>query len=156
MIGLYLHPPIPENQMVNCSDDKELAEEEGIISVPTGNLRKTTNERTLVIKQAMRRRGLPLPADIPKTTEELPAESDVDLRSAPLMVPHHRSSSSSGLPVSGRFPPIAVVSRGYKNLFGSPHPDTLDKYKQINADLYRTDHDGAIRGTADGRNILVD
>jgi competence protein ComEC len=118
---------------------------------------KGTNDRALVMKLSMGKRSFLFPSDISKISEDALAESGLDLRSDVLIVPHHGSRFSSSLAFVRKVAPrVAIVSCGYKNVFGIPHPETLERYRQMNVDLYRTDLDGAIRSTTDGRNIIVD
>lgn len=77
--------------------------------------------------------------------EDLVASSDGQLASAVLKVPHHGSHTSS----SARFldavaPEFAIVSAGFENRFGFPHPDVLRRYDARNCTLARTDLDGAV------------
>jgi competence protein ComEC len=79
-----------------------------------------------------------------------------DLPSLALKVPHHGSKSSS----TARFlaasrPRLALVSAGYRNRFGHPHPDVLARYRAVRALVYRTDRDGCITLTTDGRRAWV-
>ncbi len=66
-------------------------------------------------------------------------------------VPHHgsRTSSSAGFLAKLR-PQIALISVGAGNLFGHPAPDVLARYREIGADIFRTDQDGAIVLETDG------
>jgi competence protein ComEC len=77
--------------------------------------------------------------------EDLVASSDGQLASAVLKVPHHGSQTSS----SARFldavaPQFAIVSAGFENRFGFPHPEVLRRYDARDCTLARTDLDGAV------------
>ncbi len=62
-----------------------------------------------------------------------------------LKVPHHGSRySSSNLFLEKFKPQIAVIEVG-ENSYGHPHPDTLERLKNIGAQIFRTDLDGTIR-----------
>jgi len=62
-----------------------------------------------------------------------------------LKVPHHGSRySSSALFLEEFKPQIAVIEVG-ENSYGHPHPDTLERLKNIGAQIFRTDLDGTIR-----------
>jgi competence protein ComEC len=52
-------------------------------------------------------------------------------------------------------PEIVVISVGRGNLYGLPHPDILERYRECGAKIYRTDLDGAIEISSDGRHISV-
>jgi competence protein ComEC len=73
-----------------------------------------------------------------------------------LKVPHHGSltSSSRGF-VSSLQPRIAVVSAGRGNIFGHPAPAVLGRYREIGADVFRTDRDGAVTIETDGHSLSV-
>jgi competence protein ComEC len=73
-----------------------------------------------------------------------------------LKVAHHGSHTSS----SERFldatrPRIALLSVGARNHFGHPSPDVLRRYALHRTDVYRTDQDGAITVSTDGRRVWV-
>lgn len=61
-----------------------------------------------------------------------------------LVVPHHggRGSSSPGF-VAAVAPRDAVFSAGYRNTFGHPRADVLERYAGNRQ--WRTDRDGAVR-----------
>ena len=62
-----------------------------------------------------------------------------------LILPHHgsRTSSTPGF-VAAVNPDIALVAVGYRNRFGHPKDDVLERYRAIGSRIYRTDYDGAL------------
>lgn len=61
-----------------------------------------------------------------------------------LKVPHHGSRHSSSLQFLEKFKPrIAVIEVG-DNSYNQPHPDTLQRLKDIGAKIFRTDLNGTI------------
>ncbi|HWR42773.1 DNA internalization-related competence protein ComEC/Rec2 [Sporomusa sp.] len=74
-----------------------------------------------------------------------------------LKVGHHGSKTSSTAPfLQAISPRFAVISVGYGNRFGHPHPETLKRLAEIKTLIYRTDRQGAIVFKSDGKNIEVD
>jgi competence protein ComEC len=41
-------------------------------------------------------------------------------------------------------PRAVVFAVGYRNRFKHPHPDVVERYRDIGSDVYRTDADGAV------------
>ena len=117
-------------------------------------LRLQDNDESLVLSLALAGRRVLFPGDIEALGEDAVVTSaGSQLASAVLKVPHHGSHTSS----SARFldavaPRFAVISAGYQNRFGFPHPDVLQRYAARHCVLARTDLDGAvtIRMTPDG------
>ena len=74
-----------------------------------------------------------------------------------LKVGHHGSRTSSTEPfLQAAVPAYAVISAGYGNRFGHPHPETLQRLKAIKSWIFRTDQQGAIVFRTDGSNMKVD
>jgi competence protein ComEC len=68
-----------------------------------------------------------------------------ELDSTILLVPHHGSrTSSSKAFVQAVAPTISIVSCGWRNRFGFPHPDVLARYEAIGSRIFRTDINGAV------------
>jgi len=65
------------------------------------------------------------------------------LKSSAVKVPHHGSKSSlDEIFLHYVSPETAVISAGKKNMFGHPHPETLEAYSRCA--VFRTDRDGAV------------
>jgi len=78
---------------------------------------------------------------------------DIDL----IKVPHHGSNTSSSLELLQKLrPKIAVVSVGRNNMFGHPHDEVIERYRENNISLYRTDESGLIRVYIGKDGFLMD
>ena len=87
-----------------------------------------------------------IPGDISAYVErrlvrDYPEISGVDV----LIVPHHGSkTSSSEVFLEKVQPKIAVVSAGYRNQFRHPHPQVVERYTRVGAEILNTGDVGAI------------
>jgi competence protein ComEC len=80
-----------------------------------------------------------------------------DLSAVLLKVPHHGSSPSNPLSfLEAVRPRAAVISCGYENPFGFPGKKSLEGLRAVGADVFRTDLDGAVTVTTDGRYIEIE
>jgi competence protein ComEC len=104
------------------------------------------NDQSLVLSLGFGRTHVLFTGDIEAPGEEdLVASSDGQLASAVLKVPHHGSqTSSSARLLDAVAPEFAIVSAGFENRFGFPHPDVLRRYDARDCTLARTDLDGAV------------
>ena len=66
-------------------------------------------------------------------------------RSDVLLVPHHGSRTSSSEEfIAAVAPRWAVVPAGYRNRFGHPAREVLERYSRAGVGILRTDVDGAV------------
>jgi len=100
-----------------------------------------------------------IPGDISAYVErqlirDYPEIKDVDV----LLVPHHGSKTSSSEDfVEQVNPAIAIISAGYKNQFGHPHSDVLERYKKRGIRVLNTADVGAIKmqWSNSGNEVLI-
>ena len=115
-----------------------------------------TNNLSVVTKLTYGAVGILLPADISEPTEDRLIHQGVKINSDVLFVPHHGGlTSSTESFLDNVRPRIAIVSCGKDNIFRLPHPDVLDRYHTRKIKVLRTDRDGAVTVTTDGRDLRI-
>jgi competence protein ComEC len=99
-----------------------------------------------------------LAADIEKESESrLLKQQGGKLPATLLLVPHHGSKTSSVQPfVDAVQPRYAVFAAGYRNRFGHPREEVVERYRAAGSELLRSDEDGAIIINMDGQNFTVE
>jgi competence protein ComEC len=116
------------------------------------------NDRGCVLRISAGDRHILLTADIEQQTEQRLLKLHADrLPATLLVVPHHGSKSSSGYEfVSAVLPDYAVFTVGYRNRFGHPKEEVLQRYADSGAELLRSDEDGAILVEMDAQGLQVE
>jgi competence protein ComEC len=112
------------------------------------------NDLSCVLRIAAAGGAMLLTGDIERTAEKALLSSAV--RSDVLLVPHHGSRTSSTPEfIAAVAPRWAVVAAGYRNRFGHPNGEVLERYRSAGAQIARTDLQGSIsiRLTADGVGV---
>ena len=79
-----------------------------------------------------------------------------DVKCDVLKLGHHGSSTST----SDRFleaanPQYAVISCGVDNDYGHPHKETMNKLENFKIETYRTDVQGTILASTDGKTVSI-
>jgi competence protein ComEC len=115
-----------------------------------------SNDHSLVLRLSYDQVSFLLPGDISIDSEEMILGSSGEIKSQVLKSPHHGSISSSTEAFLNRVSPeIVVISVGENNPYGFPNHEILERYKKIGAKVYRTDIQGAVEISSDGRTIFV-
>jgi competence protein ComEC len=114
------------------------------------------NDSSLVIKIALGRTEFLLTGDVGAATERELLGAGLDLGSAVLKAGHHGSASSTSAAfLTAVWPKAVLVSVGEGNTYGFPSPEVLGRCRNAEAEVFRTDIDGAVEISADGRRLLV-
>lgn len=105
------------------------------------------NDRSLVLRLCHAGTSFLFPGDIERGVEARLAERFGErLQSDVLLAPHHGSSTSSTQAFLDQVRPTwCVISAGYGNRFGFPHPDVVNRLQKAGVLIARTDHHGAVR-----------
>lgn len=118
---------------------------------------RRTNDFSCVLKVTAAGRAMLLTSDIEARSEaELLARHGDRLRADVTTVPHHGSRTSSTpefvAAVGAR---TAIFPVGYRNRFGHPKEDVVERYRAAGAELRRTDAEGALTVRLESQGIAV-
>jgi competence protein ComEC len=114
------------------------------------------NNNSLVLRIAFGDHSLLFTGDIEKEAESRLLRDDKRLGAQVLKVPHHGSKTSSTYYfVKEVSPQYAVFPLGYKNIFHFPSKRVVERYEGLGCQVLRTDLDGAITVTSDGKQLQI-
>jgi len=114
------------------------------------------NNNSLVLRMAFGDHTFLFTGDIEGEAEMRLLNAGKDLRAQVLKVPHHGSKTSSTYSfVKEVSPRYAVFPLGYKNIFHFPSKKVVSRYESHGCQILRTDLDGAITVTSDGKKLQV-
>ena len=116
------------------------------------------NDRGCVLRISTGQNSVLLSADIEKKSERRLLELHADkLNATMLIVPHHGSKTSSTPEfVAAVNPRYAVFTSGYRNSFGHPKAEVIERYRAVGSELLRSDEDGAILVEMDAQNFSLE
>ena len=120
--------------------------------------KKHNNDRSCVLRIGVGKHSILLAGDIERDSEARLLGLHVNkLKASLLVAPHHGSkSSSSDEFVAAVSPGYAVFTAGYRNRFGHPREEVLQRYVGRGAELLRSDEDGAILVETNGESLQVE
>ncbi len=118
---------------------------------------RSSNNDSLVLQIEYGNRKILMLADIESKAEpSLLHEAREALQADVVKVAHHgsRTSSTAGL-VTAVHPKVAVISVGEQSMFGHPHPEVVERWRNVGADVLTTGQSGTITVTTDGVGLEV-
>lgn len=115
------------------------------------------NNNSLVFKVIYKDFSMLFPGDVLLHREEsLTAGESFELHSDIMLSPHHGSSTSSGKFFLDKVRPKSVIiSCGRHNRYNFPHDEVLKRYNEKGIGIFRTDTDGAVFISSDGKNYNI-
>jgi competence protein ComEC len=120
---------------------------------------KTTdniNNFSLVVRLVYGENSFLLTGDMEVEAERELLASGADIRAQILKVGHHGSDTASSQEFLDKISPqYAVIEVGKDNKFGLPSLRTIKRLERIGAEVMRTDENGTIVFTSDGKSLLL-
>lgn len=127
-----------------------------VIISPNASSYESLNDYSIGIKLTYESNSFLLAGDAQTVSEAEMLENGIDLSADVLKLSHHGSSTSSTVNFLDEVDPkYAVISVGKGNKYEHPHSATMRAMKERAIKLYRTDKQGSIVFTTDGKNITV-
>jgi len=103
------------------------------------------NNQSCVLRVAAGGSSMLVTGDIERAAEERLIRTHAASGADVLLVPHHGSRTSSSEEfIAAVAPRWAIVPAGYRNRFGHPAREVLERYSRAGVALLRTDLDGAV------------
>lgn len=123
---------------------------------PNGEVARSANNDSVVLRVVFGGTPILFTGDIEKGAEESLVDSDLELKSDVVKVPHHGSrSSSTDLFVNAVHAKVAIISVGRRSLFGHPHKEVVERWKAVGANVITTGERGTVSIASDGTNLDV-
>lgn len=119
-----------------------------IISPQIGN-NSSENDSSCVLQVQTQQGTVLLTGDIEAAAESWLVQAYRDKLKADVLVAPHHGSQTSSTPafLKAVKPSILLIPAGYRNQFGHPHPEVLQRYRDLHLKWFNTAEDGAIQLT---------
>lgn len=123
-----------------------------IIGVNAGS---DTNNKSIVLKIKYGDTAFLFAGDAERDAEQAILKSSKDVSATVLKVGHHGSDTSTTYPfLRAIMPEYAVISVGNNN-YGHPNENTLSRLRDADVEVFRTDLQGDIFLTSDGKIVTI-
>jgi competence protein ComEC len=118
---------------------------------------EVSDQDSLVMRVKYGRRSILFTGDMEPRVERQLVETGELYKIDVLKVPHHGSRTSTGEALLEQLRPAwGVISVGYANSYGHPHPQLLKRLEDVRVTPWRTDQWGAITILTDGNRMVMD
>lgn len=116
---------------------------------------RNPNDVSVVLKLVYGRTSFLFTGDVEKAGEREMQENFATFLDADVLkVGHHGSGTSSSLPFLREVTPqMAIISVGRFNKFNHPSNDVLDRLRELDVEVLRTDEEGAVVLESDGNRV---
>lgn len=117
---------------------------------------ETNNDTSVVLQLQYKQISFLFTGDLEQQGEKMLQEQFPTLKVNIIKCGHHGSKYSTNEAfLSTLQPQISIVSVGPHNLYQHPHKETLNRLKERDIDIYRTDLEGAVTIESDGNEINI-
>lgn len=123
------------------------------VMAPDG-ISQNSNDNSVVIRLVNGNNSFMFMGDAEETSEQDMISTGMNLDCDVLSLGHHGSASSTSWDLlEASTPSWAVISCGQDNSYGHPAASTMEKLRDMNIPVYRTDDQGTIIALSDGDTI---
>ena len=123
------------------------------VMAPDG-ISQNSNDNSVVIRLVNGNDSFMFMGDAEETSEQDMISTGMNLDCDVLSLGHHGSASSTSWDLlEASTPSWAVISCGQDNSYGHPAASTMEKLRDMNIPVYRTDDQGTIIALSDGDTI---
>jgi beta-lactamase superfamily II metal-dependent hydrolase len=142
--------------MANVGDEYNLGPASFTVIAPNSSTYDDLNNYSVGIKLTFGDNSFLFTGDAGKLSEEEMLENGIDLSADVLKLSHHGSNTgNSEAFLQAVNPTYAMICVGADNDYGHPHVETLETMLNCGIKVYRTDIQGTVVFTSDGKNISV-
>ncbi len=156
-IEIIAFKDMPRSHEINGARLEILHPPKNYIDKRKNEKQRNLNNNSLVIKVSFGSKSILFPGDIMAFAErDIVASHGDELKSTVLIAPHHGSkTSSTAMFLEKVKPEIVIISAGWKNSFRFPNPSVLKRYNENDCRIFRTDKNGAVAISIDGRALKI-
>lgn len=127
------------------------------ILAPNGQNYSSMNDFSVVVRLNHEQTSFLFMGDAEELSENEILKAGFTIRSDVLKVGHHGSATSTSEEfLAAVDPEYAVISVGEQNSYGHPAQKVLERLEQNNIKILRTDEQGHIIASSDGRQVVFD